>query len=684
MGVEAGGDISVDLRTIYQQTVYQQAIAAVGLGPSAEQRLARTAQELAGAVRAQEAAELARLVADTGDARPAEVGFAQPALLHWRTDGGQRSGTLSQIQGYYNRLDRGRLVVQGPAGSGKTVLAIQLVRDLAAAFSGAELIEGCRGDDGKRVRVPVRLSAPAFDPAAGHELTEVAAGEVASRLDAWVAEQLRLVYGVEAKQAVGLVAGGWVLPVLDGVDEMDPPDQPESPRAAALLAALNQPTAAGLRPVVLTCRTDRYTQLSQGRDAGPDPQLVQDATVVEVEPLTAAAARKYLIYRFPDPSGTDYGEPRWRPVLDRLDPSTDRPRDPLVASLRSPLRLFLAVAGYGGTATEPVELTRHLTATDLDDHLFGLLVPAAAARHPRPGGGRYSPEQVTRWLATLARHLREEDLAGRSGTDLLLHDLWSAAGDRLPRYVTAALLTIAATVPLVLFWMRDLVSVGLPRDAFIGAAVIGCVFVVALMAWASLRRLTNPQRLDLRKLRTRAGRSHLAIWLATGIMAGLAIGFGIGAAGGFAGGFVVGLVDGLVFGLVFGIALGLALGLAFGLAARPDAIDVPRQLVSGGVAHTTARLAVGLTVGFAWGFAAGPVKGLVFGLLFGLASASTSPWLRYLVACLLLARRQELPRRPALFLNWAYDAGLMRLAGIAVQFRHRDFQDWLTRHASLR
>jgi hypothetical protein len=31
--------------------------------------------------------------------------------------------------------------------------------------------------------------------------------------------------------------------------------------------------------------------------------------------------------------------------------------------------------------------------------------------------------------------------------------------------------------------------------------------------------------------------------------------------------------------------------------------------------------------------------------------------------------------------GWAYEAGLMRLAGIAVQFRQREFQDWLTRRA---
>lgn len=42
-----------------------------------------------------------------------------------------------------------------------------------------------------------------------------------------------------------------------------------------------------------------------------------------------------------------------------------------------------------------------------------------------------------------------------------------------------------------------------------------------------------------------------------------------------------------------------------------------------------------------------------------------SPWPRYLLACVLLARRRQLPLRPARFLDWAYHAGLMRLAGTA-------------------
>jgi len=45
----------------------------------------------------------------------------------------------------------------------------------------------------------------------------------------------------------------------------------------------------------------------------------------------------------------------------------------------------------------------------------------------------------------------------------------------------------------------------------------------------------------------------------------------------------------------------------------------------------------------------------------------------------MLSRRQELPARPAAFLDWAYSAGLLRLAGIAIQFRHRDLQDHLSK-----
>jgi hypothetical protein len=126
----------------------------------------------------------------------------------------------------------------------------------------------------------------------------------------------------------------------------------------------------------------------------------------------------------------------------------------------------------------------------------------------------------------------------------------------------------------------------------------------------------------------------------------------------------------------------LAAGLALGLEVRPTAIERPRHLASQGLGHMTTMIAIGLTLGVAGGLALGLTVGLTVGPTLGLAFAlwlvRRSPWPRYAIACQLLAWRHQLPWRPAVFLDWAYNAGLVRLSGIAVQFRHREFQDWLT------
>jgi hypothetical protein len=52
-------------------------------------------------------------------------------------------------------------------------------------------------------------------------------------------------------------------------------------------------------------------------------------------------------------------------------------------------------------------------------------------------------------------------------------------------------------------------------------------------------------------------------------------------------------------------------------------------------------------------------------------------WLRYALAVRSAARHGLLPKRPARFLDWCLDTGLMRMAGNALQFRHRQLQNWL-------
>jgi NACHT domain-containing protein len=375
------------------------------LRPSAADRtvLAAAARSLAGDVAEQEAAARQRLLSDTGDARPADVRFAQPAPspLLWRSDGGERQGSLETVAEFYRGLARGRLVVLGEPGAGKTVLAIQVLLDLIrAALSRPE------SDDAVRVRVPVRLSLPAF-PADG----EHAPGVVRRRLDDWIAAHLVTAYGQRPAVARQLVAQGWILPVLDGLDEMDP-DGAEPVRARAVAGGLNHPTGPVLRPVVVTCRTHLYQRLAEE----PSTAALQDATTVVMQPLTAGQVVRWLAHRCGDPTQPDGVQRRWQPVITRV---IRRPTGALAACLSSPLRLYLAVTAYQDPHSTPRELLT-VPAADLDRHLLARLIPAVTASHPRPGGGRYHPRDLTRWLAALAHHLTWMGSHDESDTDLYL------------------------------------------------------------------------------------------------------------------------------------------------------------------------------------------------------------------------------------------------------------------------
>ena len=188
-------------------------------------RIVAEGKRLAEGICTQEWRALEQLMADSGEVQTADVEFRQSDKASWRTDGGAPSGTLSNIGAYYRTLDRGRLVVLGPAGSGKTVLAIRLVLDIATCGSQPSAVI-----DSEPLRIPVRLSAAAFEPLTeGQSLDTVTAEELSDRLDAWIAGEVRS-FGLSRRSAYLLVQEGTIVPVLDGIDEMDPDAQ--NPRQA--------------------------------------------------------------------------------------------------------------------------------------------------------------------------------------------------------------------------------------------------------------------------------------------------------------------------------------------------------------------------------------------------------------------------------------------------------------------
>ncbi|MGR4880691.1 NACHT domain-containing protein [Streptomyces sp. LARHCF249] len=616
-------------------------------------------------------------------------------------EGGRMFGgtpALLDVAAYYRRTFPRRLVVIGEPGSGKTVLVLELMLAL--------LEERAEEDP-----VPVRLSLAEWDPAVP--------------LPKWLARHLVDVYDWPAEMAGELVSQQRVLPVLDGLDEMDPTAHdgaPSSaaPRARAALEVLNayqKGREAG--PVILTCRTLHYQALDSR------VRLI-DAARIDIDPVTTPAACAYLRQRARDPA-------RWQPVLEALEGD---PTGTLATALSTPWRLSLAATIYSRDG-DPAELLHHATVGDLDEYLLARLVPAASALHPRPDSP-YSAGDVHCWLARLAGHLETSSStpgapagAGTGArTDLVLHQLWPLAGSGRVRTADAVLTALTVLTPLATAWGSP--HPGLKTMSILAAVVAGC--------HAARTSVDPPARVRWGRLRTTAGWRDLGFGLLFGLafwpvfwpwftpLAALGFGLALGLGAGltraigrepstaarpgdivrrdllrgilvglvFVAGFLIaaapreGLLPGLMIGLLFGLVVGLAVGFTRTIECEPSTTARPRDvirsdLLRGLVAGIAAGIAVGLgwgllyglTQGLAVGLAAAPGYGLAVGLMVGAGFGAPSGR-RYLV--FVLCSRGKLPWRLGAFMDWACSAGLLRFAGTAYQFRHRELQQWLARH----
>jgi hypothetical protein len=169
--------------------------------------------------------------------------------------------------------------------------------------------------------------------------------------------------------------------------------------------------------------------------------------------------------------------------------------------------------------------------------------------------------------------------------------------------------------------------------------------------------------------------------------------------------------------LLVGIPAGINRGLMDAFAdSTPHAVG-PREVIRAdarfriAVAVTVAIL-IGLPAGFfagllnggsyALGVALGAAAGLTAGATAALAGApnwdpmsstgtvvievadgGASACARYYVSVLIGHLRRRGPLRFAEFLDWGQRAGLLRVLGVAYQFRHRQLQDLLTTSASV-
>jgi hypothetical protein len=288
-------------------------------------------------------------------------------------------------------LPRTRLAILGDAGSGKTSLAVLLVRELAKQHT--------RGD-----RVPVLLPLAGWDPA--EPLAVWITGRLVKDYPALRAPE----FGVDA--AAALVRDRRVLPVLDGFDELPPAARQ---RAMDALGRLTDEDAW-----ILTSRREEFASAGSARGAEVDATLT-------AQPLSPAEAAEYLRRMVGD-------DVRWQPVLCAL---TD---EPLATAMRTPLSLWLVARTYVDRGEDPVRLGTFADADDVRRHLLDELVPSLLETR-LPGDGPFQPRRrwpvanTRRWLANLA------------GADVV--EWWALGlGPRHPRRVLAVVLALLAALPV--------------------------------------------------------------------------------------------------------------------------------------------------------------------------------------------------------------------------------------------
>ncbi|MDI3403271.1 NACHT domain-containing protein [Streptomyces cavernicola] len=626
-----------------------------------ERDVVAMAGQFAVAVRQAESNAWARLLG--GDSKTIDVRFESRPAMSRNAAGAAAVGRLSEVASYYRRLQPGRLVITGAPGAGKTVLAVELI---------LALLQDRKPDDPVPVRLPLASWATLPAPAAGAGSRAVTGNRdpdaAAQAVRAWVCRHLVDTYsGISSTTATALMDAGLILPVLDGLDELAAEETPGygSPARQALSVLNGFQQGRAKANVVLTCRSEQYEALEAVQ------VWAQDAARIEITQVSPAQVRRFVHERVENTT-------RWEPLLYALERA---PSSALARAFCTPWRLTLAVTVYeqrdevtGAYLCEPQDLLDPALGTDraVRDHLLGLFVLATTARRRTPSGRTYAPEQVRAWLGVLATYLSSNTATGRtvggrplSGTDLVPHDLWPLIGARRPRIVEAVLvaMTVSGVCALGMRWSVwgfDAIPVLILFVLPLFIALLRVNGHVWIQPWPDRPRV-GPRQLRAPRARWRTASLVVAVLL-TGL------GYVL----------VLQIQPDDVVGLSFLLMFGLLVWLMIRPGGRVDAVDImdsPRSVV---VAELTAALLFGVPIGVLFGGMMGPLFGVLAGVGVGLLCGLGGTGVRYL-ALLLCTRRgpQALPWRLRRFLHWATEAGLLRVAGTAYQFRHRELQDWL-------
>jgi len=293
----------------------------------APQSITDIAGKIAREARRQDGLLLAQLLStDVLDSRTADVIF-QPEKhsLRRRPKNVQSKPSakrFAEIVDFFLNDTRGRVVILGAPGTGKTVLAASLTVGLLDRRPHASAGQGIP------IPVPCLFNLPSWD--VGRQ-----------NLADWLAAQIISRFQLPRRYATRLIGDGWIMPVLDGLDELDSQEtEPHRTHKAVLLINEYIAQAANCN-IVIVCRSGEsyYNRLANG---------IRDADKITVQSLKPAQIIDYIEVQFPDESTLAH----WRPVLGALAKSNS---NPVYLELNTPWRLT-AAATFALSGGDPSSL----------------------------------------------------------------------------------------------------------------------------------------------------------------------------------------------------------------------------------------------------------------------------------------------------------------------------------------
>ncbi|MFD4576334.1 NACHT domain-containing protein [Streptomyces sp. NPDC058417] len=267
-----------------------------------------------------------------------------------------RAAPKDDVLGMYRRTPAGRLVILGEPGSGKSVLALRLARELIDNHTAG-------------APVPVVFALRTWnEPTVGWR--QWLADKLAERYPQY--PQLREQRNGHITLARELVNLDRILPVLDGLDELPP---------QLRAAAIRQLPSDG--PVIVTSTAEGYTAAAEA--AGPVPA----ATEITLSEIDSRELAQYL----PQSSPAD-----WTPVVeppDSQNPATTAVRE----ALRTPLMITLAREVYRANPSELLAVAADGGSPAVERNLLNAFIPTVYSeelREPQKKRRRGSREWHTK------------------------------------------------------------------------------------------------------------------------------------------------------------------------------------------------------------------------------------------------------------------------------------------------